>query len=215
MSTEKEIKDNLKALQDSLFEARSAYSLWKGIAYSRSSGVVPLKLAERYVEAQKTAPAFFTMAERSALISFVILILHPIDSDSRSFSLFNVDKEKTEIFIKENKKTVDDLRLVRNKVFAHKDSDDTVKLIPSVERMDTFFENLISFYNTLTSKHTDSITDFDSSCDNLMHEMDYMFMNLIRGENVRLKEIDIEWMWEKDPQNISNTLSSRKNKKIE
>jgi hypothetical protein len=214
MANEQEIKDNLKALEDSIFEAKSAYTLWKVIAYSRSSGVVPLELAEKYVKSQQTAPAFFIMAERTALISFVILILHPIDQDSRSFSLFNVNKEKTNEFIKQNEKTVENLRLVRNKVFAHKDSVDALKiLVPSIEIMDNFFENMISFYNNLTSEHNQSITDFNASCDNLIHEMEYMFMNLTRGEKIRLEEIDLEWMWEKNPKKISDIFDSKNNKK--
>jgi hypothetical protein len=214
MSTEA-IKENLKSIGGSIFEAKSAFTLWKGISYSRSTGVLPQALAEKYVDAQNNAPAFFTIAERSALIAFVLLSLHPVDTDTRSFSFFNIDKDKTNKFTEENKEVISSLKLVRNKVFAHKDSDVNERTqnsytIPAIDQLEIFFENLAHFYNDFTRIYDSSSTDFDHAPDDMLHQMDHLFMNISRGENVRLKEIDIECMWEMDSNKISNTLSSKK-----
>lgn len=42
-----------------IFEAFSHYNAWKMIAYSKSSGVVSQKMAERYVLVQSYHNAFF------------------------------------------------------------------------------------------------------------------------------------------------------------
>lgn len=209
-----EIEENLESIGGSIFEAKSAFTAWKAIVYSRSSNIVTEELAKKYVNAQKTAVSFFVIAERSFLATFILLSLHPIDKDSRSFSFFKIDEGKTKKFIIENKSVIDRLMLVRNKVFAHKDSDVTKYTIesyaiPSLQELEDFFDNLTKFYNELTGFYKDSFTDFENGNNHLLNEMDYMFMNLTRGENARIQEIDIEMMWLKDRNIIAKTLRGK------
>jgi hypothetical protein len=193
-----------------IFEAYSHYNVWKMIAYSKSSGVVNIKMAERYVKVQGYHNAFFAISERASLIAFIMLILHPFDKDERSLSLYKVDKRKTEDFISENTSILDELFLVRNKVFAHSDMDaesSTIKnyVVPSVERLDTFFKKLTEFYNELCRDTDQSFTIFDNAED-LKHDVERLFMNLYRGENVRLNEIEVEWDWQKSNKKISDII---------
>jgi len=60
------ISEHLKEIGASIFEAKSAYTIWKTIAYSRSMGIVSEALAKKYVDAQNTAPSFFVMTERTS-----------------------------------------------------------------------------------------------------------------------------------------------------
>lgn len=153
---------------------------------------------------------FFTLSERAFLITFVMLLLHPFDKDVRSFSLLKVDKVKTERFTEENKEILEELNLVRNKIFAHSDINPetgTLKLytVPSVERLDKFFKDLIVFYNNLCKGVDDSYTVFDNA-ESVKQDVEALFMNLYRGESVRRKNIDIEWRWEKDDRKISDLI---------
>ena len=50
-----------------------------------------------------------------------------------------------------------------------------------------------------------SLTLFDGA-EEIKRTVELLFMNLYRGENVRLKEIDIEWTWEKDDKKISDII---------
>lgn len=143
-------------------------------------------------------------------MAFIILVLHPFDKDDRSFSLFKVDKKKTDDFITENQDIIDELLLVRNKVFAHSDmpnGESTIKsyLVPSVDRLDIFFKNLTAFYNELCRNTDQSFTIFDNA-DDVKHDVEGLFMNLYRGEHARLTEIDVEWDWEKDDKKISDII---------
>jgi hypothetical protein len=202
------VSDNLKEISGSIFESKSAYVMWKTIAYSRSTGVVSEQLAKKYVAAQCTASGFFAMTEKTSLVTFVIFVLHCFDKDEKAHSFYKVDKSETERFVSENSEVLESLKLVRDKAFAHKDirkNTDSFKiLVPSIEKLDIFFENLFSFYNSLTSKHLNSSTMFDMSTNDLLNEMEYLFMNITRGEVLRKLEIDMEWMWEKDDRRISN-----------
>lgn len=207
-------KLNKKVITDhfrgNIFEAYAHYNAWKVIAYSKSTGVVSKEMAERYVEIQKYHGQFFGLSERAFLISFIILLLHPFDNDTRAFSLHKVDIEKTKNFIAENKLVLNELKLVRNKVFAHSEIDPesgTFKRysVPSVERLDDFFKKLVEFYNKLCKEVDDSITMFDNA-ELVKREVEQLFMNLYRGENVRKKEIDIEWLWKKDNKKISDII---------
>lgn len=193
-----------------IFEAYSHYNAWKVIAYSKSKGVVSEKMAERYVQVQNYHSAFFSLSERAFLISFIMLVLHSFDKDDRSFSLWKIDSEKTELFSLQNESILTELSLVRNKLFAHSDIDPQSGTlvsydVPSVERLDVFFKNLLDFYNTLSREVDQSLTLFDGA-EEIKRTVELLFMNLYRGENVRLKEIDIEWTWEKDDKKISDII---------
>ena len=210
------INEHLKEIGDSIFEAKSAYTIWKTIAYSRSIGIVSENLAHKYVDAQNTAPAFFVMIERASLATFVIFVLQSFDKDKKAHSFFKVNTMATEEFIKENQEIFDALKLSRDKIFAHRDmkkNTEYIKItIPSIDKLDIFFENFYSFYNKLTSKHQNSSTIFEMSTNDLLREMELMFMNLTRGEVVRKAEIEMEWMWEKDDKKISDVFRAKNNK---
>ncbi len=202
------INEHLKEIMESIFQAKSAYTIWKTIFYSRSSSVVSEQLAKKYTDAQNTAPNFFTMTERTSLATFVIFVLQSFDNDRHAHSFFKVDETITKEFIKDNQEVFDALKLSRDKVFAHNDikkNTDYIKItIPSIDQMDVFFKNLFIFYNKLTKKYLNSTTVFDDSTNDLLRDMENLFMNLTRGEMIRKSEIDMEWMWERDNNKISD-----------
>ncbi|MFZ2706590.1 MAG: hypothetical protein WAY88_00460 [Minisyncoccia bacterium] len=206
------VNEHLKEIGHSIFEAKSAYTIWKAISYSRSTAIVSEELVEKYVAAQNTAPAFFTMTERLGLVTFVISVLQPFDRDMRTHSFFKVDEAETKIFLKQNEEVLKALRLSRDKVFAHRDisgNTDYIKItIPGIDKLDTFFNNLFLFYNKLTSKHSASLAIFDTSTNDLLNEIERLFMNITRGEMVRKAEIDIKWGWDESSQKISHVFKA-------
>lgn len=193
--------------RSNIFEAFSAYNAWKMIAFSKSNGIVSNEMAERYVEIQKYHANFFVIAERSFLINFVILILHSFDKRDDSYSLYKIDRAATDKFINDNQKVLDELKNLRNKLFAHRDNDvDLNKYkIPSINDLDKLFQNLIVFYNKLTRTIDDSTTRF-TSAEEIKRDIELLLQNIYRGETVRKLEIDIEWMWEKDDKKASNII---------
>jgi hypothetical protein len=193
-----------------IFESLTYYTAWKTIAYSKAIPVVGKVMAEKYVEIQHIHAEFFTMSERACLISFIMLVLHPFDTDIRSFSLHKVDKSKTDNFIKNNREVLDALSLVRNKVFAHSDIDPTTGTlkyypVPSLDTLDQFYINLIDFYNELCREVDDSTTIFENA-KNTKYEIESLFMNIERGESTRRKEIDIEYLWSAKGTRISDII---------
>ena len=177
------------------------------IYHARSNGIVSKEMAERYVAIQKQAGSFFTLTERAFLISFVMLIGHVFDKRSDSMSLDKVDKTLYNKFFDENKKVIEALRKARNNIFAHRNIQIDPKeiIIASVDDLNNFFSNLEKLYNELSSKIDNSSAWFDN-VEDLKREIEFVYMNLDRGEIVRRKEIDIEWMWEKDPNKISDRI---------
>jgi len=202
--TKKEIIDYFRS---NIFEAISAYNGWKMIAYSKSKGVVSSKMAERYVEIQKYHSEFFITTERAFLINFVILSLHSFDPRDDSYSLYQVDKKETEIFVQNNNKVITDLRALRNKLFAHKDINASTSQykIPSPIDLDQFFKNLVEFYNKLSHQVDRSSTIF-SNAEEIKRHIELLFMNLYRGEAVRKREIDVKWLWEENNKKASDIL---------
>lgn len=200
----KEITDYFRS---NIFEAFSAYNGWKMLFLSKSKGVVSNETAERYVEIQKYHPQFFSLTERAFLIDFVLLILHSFDKRNDSFSLYKINEKETDDFVKNNKMIISKLKALRNKIFAHKDiyTDARDYQIPSAIDLDNFFDNLIIFYNKLTSCVDDSSTIF-SNAKEIKQQIELLFMNLYRGEAMRKKEIDIEWKWQKNNKKASDII---------
>lgn len=197
----------IKYFLGNIFEAKSHYTEWKMILHARSIGVVTKEMAERYTAIQKQAGSFFTLTERACLISFVVLICHIFDKRSDSMSLEKVDKKTYQDFYNKNKTVIDHLKKARDNIFAHRNIQIDPKeiIIPSVDDLDNFFSNLEKLYNSLSSKIDNSSAWFDN-VENLKREIELVYMNLDRGEMMRRKEIDIEWMWEKDPNKISDKI---------
>ena len=207
MSEEPTYKQITDYFRSNIFEALSAYNGWKMLFLSKSKGVVSSEMAERYVEIQKYHPEFFTLTERAFLVDFVLLVLHSFDKRDDSFSLYKVNEKETEDFVKNNKVVIDKLKALRNKIFAHKDiyTNASEYQIPSVIDLDKFFDNLIVFYNKLTSVVDDSSTGF-SNAKEIKQQIEFLFMNLYRGETMRKKEIDIKWKWAEDNKKASDIL---------
>jgi hypothetical protein len=193
--------------RSNLFEAIASYNAWKMISHSKSKNVVSEEMAERYVEIQKYHSDFFVLAERSFLVNFVLMSLHSFDKRKDSSSLYKVNRQKTEKFVKDNKIVIENLQDVRNEIFAHKNinSNPLDYKIPAVLELDKFFQNLIKFYNDLTKEINDSSTMFGNAED-IKRSIELLFMNLYRGEAVRRKEIDIDWMWDKNDKKASDVL---------
>ncbi len=136
-----------------------------------------------------------------------MLACHVFDKRSDSMSLEKVDKTLYNKFFNENKKVIDALKKARDNIFAHRNIQIDPKeiVIPSIDDLDNFFSNLEKLYNKLSSKIDNSSAWFDN-VENLKREIELVYMNLDRGEMMRRKEIDIEWMWEKDPNKISDKI---------
>ena len=202
--THKKITDYFRS---NIFEAFSAYNGWKMIFLSRSKSVVSDEMAKRYLEIQRYHPQFFYLTERAFLVNFVLLILHPFDKREDSFSLYKVNEKETENFVENNNVVIKKLKNLRHKVFAHKDihTDSSDYEIPSVIDLDDFFNKLIIFYNKLTFSVDDSSTIFFNA-EEIRRQIELLFMNLYRGEAMREKEIDIEWMWERDNEKASDII---------
>lgn len=201
---DKEITDYFRS---NIFEAFSAYSGWKMLFLSKSKLVVSEEMAERYVEIQKYHPQFFGLTERAFLVDFVLLILHSFDKRGDSFSLYKVNEKETDDFVKNNKAVISKLKALRNKIFAHKDIYTSASdyQIPSAIDLDNFFDNLIIFYNKLTSTVDDSSTTFTNAKE-VKQQIEFLFMNLYRGETMRKKEIDIKWKWAENNKKASDIL---------
>jgi hypothetical protein len=199
--------DVIKYFQTNIFEALSAYNAWKMIYFSKSKGVVPEDMAEKYVEIQKYHPVFFILIEKAFLINFVIILLHAFDKNNDSFSLFKINSRKTEKFILDNIQTITSLKKLRDKLFAHKDKniDMSSLKVPSIESLDIFFENLITFYNKIHNKITKSVTIFTKTED-VKKDIEELFKNIYRGEQIRKNEINIKWSWEENDKKISNMI---------
>lgn len=200
-----EIKDIVKYFRSNIYISLSSYQIWKMVVYSRSSGVVSEELSKKYTEIQNYHPDFFAVSEHAFLFQFIIYSLHSFDKRNDVASLYKLDKEKTETFVKENDIVVQKLKKARNKIFAHKDLKTETVEIPSIIDLDNFFENIISFYNDLTKNIEDSTTTFDNA-KNVKYDVENLFMNLYRGEAVRKNETEIEWIWEKDDKKVSSAL---------
>ncbi len=204
VTNKKEITDYFRS---NIFESLAAYTGWKIIKSSKSNGIVSQEMAERYVGIQEDYPNFFSLAEQAFLMQFVILSLHSFDSDTRSHSLYKVDEQKTKTFIQQNKSVLDGLFDLRNKLFAHKSATSGTSryTIPWINDLDQFFKNLMAFYNELTGVVDDSSTIF-SNAEKIKHDIEYLFMNLYRGKHSRKLENDIEWLWKKSNEKVSDVI---------
>lgn len=189
-----------------IFEALSMYSAWKMLCFSKSKVEFSGELLKKYLDTQNYHHTFFQIAERSFLVGFVLLVLHPFDKREDSLSLYKVNRTKTEKFMEQNKDIIEKLKKVRNKVFAHKDGKSVLYKLPPVTDLNIFFENLIRFYNEITHEVDDSVTYFSNADEEVKRDIELMFMNIHRGEAMRKLGIDIEWMWEKDNKKASDVL---------
>lgn len=188
-------KDIMEYFRGNIFEAFSAYSAWKIIILSRSEYIFPGELKKNYLNIQNYHPSFFSITEQALFVDFVMMSLHSFDIRDDSFSLYKMNKDKTEKFVKENSIVIDKLKKLRHKVFAHKADEKAKKKsykIPSFNDLDCFFENLINFYNSLTLKADKSKTLFENAENQLKSDIKLLFMNLDRGESIRKQEIDIK-----------------------
>lgn len=198
--------DLLKYFRHNISESYNFYTIWKLLHYSVAPGFVGDEMAERYLEIQKQYPAFFKLTARSCLVSYVTLILHSFDKRKDSSSLYKIDRSSTEKFLEENQKIVEKLKIVRDRLFAHKSKsvlEESLE-IPSIADLDNFYKNLSNYYNSLSSELEDSTTIFDNS--QVKSEIENLYMNLDRGETMRKKEIDIEWKWRKSACKASDNI---------
>lgn len=201
-------EDILEYFLRNIFLAKSAYEAWKTLYCAKSENIVGKDLSERYLKIQKCHPNFFGIAERSCLATFVITICHVFDDNrTDSFSLDKASKEDYDNFFSENKEIIKQLQRVRHKVFAHgnirPDPEDFI--IPAVDKLNAFFEKLESFYNLISNKINKSGAIFDNALE-MKNDIERLYMNIERGENIRLREIDIEWHWKQNDNKISKKI---------
>jgi hypothetical protein len=205
MIAKKEITDYLRS---NIYEAIAAYTGWKILKSSTSDGIVSLETAERYVGIHNNYPDFFSQIERAFLIQFVMLSLHSFDRDNRTLSLYNIYKNETEQFKFDNTDVLDKLYLLRDKLFAHRDRVlPTDILIPSIHELDQFFKKLINFYNTITLVVDRSNTIF-SNAEDIKNDIEYVFMDLYRGDYYRKRVDQADFLWEKNSGKVSDVVRS-------
>lgn len=196
----------IKYFLKNIFEAKSAYEAWKMIFAAKSHNIVNQIMAERYVKIQNYHSKFFVLTQHAFLVMFTVLVCHVFDKRSDSFSLDKADDEEYKIFYNNNNIIIEKLKIIRHKIFAHRDIevDPNEISIPSIDDLDKFFKNLEELYNKISLKINNSMAIFNAI--SLRDDIEHLYMNLERGENVRIKEIDIEWDWEKNDNRISKKI---------
>jgi hypothetical protein len=199
--------ETIKYFLTNIFEAKSTYEEWKMICFAKSSVIVGKELAENYVKIQNYHPQFFVTTERACLLTFVVLVCHAFDNRLDSFSLDKADKNDYKNFISQNKEVIDHLKKARNKIFAHRDIEIKPEdmTIPGVEKMDDFFKKLSELYSRISRKVDKSVATFDNAS-KIKNDIENLYMNLEKGESIRRKEIDINWLWKKDSNKISDKV---------
>jgi len=201
-------EDILEYFLGNIFLSKSAYEAWKAICFAKSEGVVGKELSERYLKIQNCHAKFFGIVERSCLATFVVTICHAFDVNrTDSFSLDKADKDAYDNFFNENKGIINQLQRVRHKVFAHggirPQPEDYI--IPPINELNPFFERLEKFYNLISNRINKSGAIFDNALE-IKQDIENLYMNIDRGEGVRLKEIDIEWRWKQNDNKISKKI---------
>lgn len=201
------MKEQLDYFRGNIFEAKSAYNAWKVIFYSRRPAYTGKDLTENYVKIQNYHKDFFGLIERSLLYHWVVLVLHCFDSRRDVFSLRKIGREYYDLFIKDsgNSKIFKRLKTVRDTLLAHRAKNIISRELGSVEEIDLFWKNLEDFYNKVCHSFDKSTTLFGNT-ENVKHDIENLFYNLERGENIRKNEINIEYLWRKNPKRISNIL---------
>lgn len=197
----------IEYFRSNIFQAKSSYIQWKMIFGARSTGIVGNKMANRYLEIQKNYPNFFVLTEASCQMTFVTLICHVFDKREDSMSFEKLGKEDFDNFVETNNDVIKKLKKFRHKLIAHRDLTIDPKdiLIPSIQDIDAFFINLEELYNHFSSKIDNSNTLFINA-DDLKNEIEILYMSIERGEQIRKKEIDIKYLWEDNPDKISNKI---------
>ncbi|HNY36254.1 MAG TPA: hypothetical protein PLD14_01390 [Candidatus Pacearchaeota archaeon] len=172
-----------------IFEAESAYYAWR-----TSKFIEKKESIERINKIRSLHAEFFSISTKALLIMWVILICHIDDKRDDSISLDKADKEGYKIFFEENKKIIEEIKKVRHKVFAHKEINDGIEkiMIPPIDELDCFFENLEKFYNELSYKIKKSSVIFDNAHD-FDRYLEDLYANLERGEKLRIDEINKEY----------------------
>ncbi len=208
MTTNKDNKKHQKEAIDhfrlSIIDAKLSYTLFKSLYQSRAESIVGKQLFDKYFWVQKQHN-IFKLIEHNAVDVFIIKILHGFDKNNGALTLRDIDKKAYKKFIekKENKYILDKIKKLRDKSIAHFDKKQpTDKQLPAFEKIDLFFGKLEKFYNSLCKKIENSVTIFEQDKD-LKRELEKVLRNLYLGEKVRLLNIDMEWMWDKNPKKIS------------
>lgn len=201
------MKDQVKYFLGSILEAKIAYNAWKMIVYSRLTSYVGEEMANKYVEIQEYHGTFFTLVERSLFFHWVLVVLHCFDPRQDTFSLDKVNKKLADEFKRnqENKEVLTRLKNIRDSLLAHRAKRIKGREIGSVESLEKFFKNIEDLYDKIRSGFDKTSVSFHSSND-IKHEVENLFMNIYKGEQVRRNEIDIDLLWGSDPKRISNVL---------
>ncbi len=201
------MKEQVDYFLGSIFEAKSAYNVWKMIVYSRWEAYVGKELAEKYVKIQKCHSSLFPLIERSLLFHWVLLILQCFDPRKDAYSLDKINKGYYTSFIKneDNKKVLKRIKYFRDSFFAHRAKIIKGREIGNVESLDLFFKNIEDLYNRIRHDFDQSGVCFQNA-DDMKYEVENLFMNIEKGEAVRKKNIKDEYLWIQNPKRISNIL---------
>jgi len=192
----------------SIIDAKLAYVLLKSLWQSRCSEIVGEKLQEKYVWVWKQHNYFFGIVEHCAAITFITKILHGFDvfdPQDRPLTLKDIDSNAYDNFVNEeqNKKILDQFRGLRNKRMAHHDKEEYDSDFPPFNEIDAFFERLEKFYDALISE-IEGASVIRNQDQDLKQSIEKVFQNLYSGEKNRLLQINMEYLWSKDPKKISN-----------
>ena len=205
---EKEKKYQKEALDHfrlSIIDAKLSYVLLKSLYQSRAENIVGKQLFDKYFWVQKQHGGFFNKIEHCAVVDFIIRILHGFDNDKQALTLKDIDEKAYDKFInkEENEEFINKIKIFRDKKIAHFDKKQPIeKKLPPFKKIDNFFMNLENFYNELSGKIEDSKTLFGQDKD-FKYEIEKVLQNLYVGEKNRLLNIELEYNWKKNPNNIS------------
>ena len=211
------MEKHFKEIYVCIYEAERAYILWKAICYSRNTTVVPKDLATKYCITQGITPHFFNTIERLALSLFIVNIFKVFDTNKKSYSFNNIDKEATKSFTNNNP-TYELLKKLRHQIYAHNDikkTDIPPKAIPSVFDLDLFFKNIHIFYKKLITDHkiNDPLlgVDTDFLINKLLEEIELVFMSIYSFQmsnetKQQAKYENIDLLWNDNPKKISTVF---------
>jgi len=192
----------------SIIDAKKAYVLLKSLCLSRCPEIVGEKLCEKYIWVWKQHNDFFGIVEHCAASTFITKILHGFDDSDpqdRPLTLKDIDQNAYTNFVNEeqNKKILDQFRELRNKRIAHYDKEGSDSNFPPFNEIDAFFERLEKFYDALIAE-IEGASVIRKQDQDLKQSIEKVFQNLYSGEKNRLLQINMEYLWNKDPKKISS-----------
>ncbi|HET8581342.1 MAG TPA: hypothetical protein VFL98_02660 [Candidatus Paceibacterota bacterium] len=202
--TDQERDSVIEYFRTNLFETLQAYTAWKMLWDAKKIGIVPEQMTHKYVSILNIHHNAFAIFEHASAFMWVTMLLHAFDSDHRAMSLLKIDADAMAALKEEYSSELEKLKTQRDQFFSHRDIDATLPQLPSIERTDELMRDLQGLYNKITKAHDSSSTIFNQ--DDMKHDIENMYWNIERGENIRQKEIEVKWKYRESGSLISDII---------